>query len=144
MGRYKRDPDTGAIYADGGIYDGGRSHDQARHDREDFQKMLERRAPELARPLTFSEQLDRMFPGRVVKRQLAADAAARRSRLRVERPRVEARSRITSSDRPGMFVAVEDFDYADPYIGRVHVTAGKTYVSSKSSAYMARPSAFAA
>ena len=44
--RYRRDRDTGAVYADGGLY-GIRSIDLAREADEDFGKMLERRSGEV-------------------------------------------------------------------------------------------------
>jgi uncharacterized Zn finger protein (UPF0148 family) len=76
--------------------------------------------------------------GKLLPVASASPAAAAAS----ARPRRAVRSSATRS-RTGMLVAVEDFDFFDPYKGRnVHVTAGVTNCSRKAQAFLARPSAF--
>jgi hypothetical protein len=160
MSRYRRDPETGAVFAWGGVL-GIRSADIAREERENHERMLIRRADILAKPLTFSQRLARE---RAIERELGwtgipeVDYAAllrRRSAelgvstqrvsrpVRRSRPPVLTRGRYTSHSK-GMVVAQESFDYIDPVMGRQHIKAGISHVSYTSEAYRRFPEKFAA
>jgi hypothetical protein len=166
MNRNRRDPETGVVYAFGGLYDSGGSHDRERNEREDFERMLIRRADILAPKTTFAQQLARQ---RAIERELGwtgipdVDFAAmlrRRSaelglstqrvsrpRTRSARPPVETRSPVRHDGRKmhrGMFVATESFGYTASDGGRARVVAGQTYARPEHEAVKLFPSRWAA
>jgi hypothetical protein len=147
MTEYRRDPETGAVYAFGGLSDLGGSIDAARADRDDFQRVLERRADITRHQLTFSDRRDLertlghhdTFDQMVRRRMRQLQTRVRPS---VRRP-VSGRAQITSGVQ-GLLVATEDFEYVDSLGHTVKVRRGRTHVAPKSEAHKARPSAFAA
>jgi hypothetical protein len=145
MTSYRRDPETGTVYAWGGTY-GIRAIDAERERKDDWNAMLLRRLPEqlaarlpvsIGRRLAIEQQLGwtRAVDGKLLPTSTASAASSR--------PRRSSPRRSATPSRSGMLVAVEDFDYIDRYRGRVHVTAGVTNVTTTAQAYLARPSAFA-
>jgi hypothetical protein len=145
---YRRDPDTGAVFADGGIY-GIRTIDDRRAEDEDWAKMMERRA-NITRPrLTFSQRLA------LTRHEDDSIEEITRRRLREFPARTRARSAVATrfhspaprprrgSDRPGWLQAVESYDYINCAGRRVHVKVGG-YADPKSEAVIARPLAWAA
>jgi hypothetical protein len=144
---YRRD-ETGKVYADGGIY-GIRGIDDARSDREDFHKMMERRASELPRRrLSPMERLAREeelwgFDSMVARRLGTRARSATRSPARRVAP--EVRTSPVTPSRAGMLVAIRSFVWTDPRTRRqVRVTADRTNVARGSDLHRAFPQAFAA
>ncbi len=45
--QYRRDPETGAVYADGGVYGLSRTLDENREKAVDVERMLQQRLPEI-------------------------------------------------------------------------------------------------
>jgi DNA-directed RNA polymerase subunit M/transcription elongation factor TFIIS len=220
---YRRNPDTGKVYAFGGLI-GARTLDDQRSEREDFDKMLERRADITAPRRRFSARaiLDAEYRlGGVLSargtvacpecendnrpdsefcsqcgnaliplepydgaqssdtlrceycsrmndpanlfctgcgRNLSTAKAEKNSRWRA-RARTPARSAVATrfsrspspsprprrgSDRPGMLIALESYDFIEPSTKqRVHIKA-VTFADPKCSAVKARPLAWAA
>jgi hypothetical protein len=164
MTEYRKDPETGHVYADGGIY-GIRTLDDQRSEREDFKKMQIRRANITRRQLTFSERLaltrhEYESIEEITRRRLSEFPSRTRSRTHTPTrtrsadaspvglwPQPSSRfhsPRRQGSDRPGWMQATESFDFIEPSTGkRVHIKAG-SYADPKCSAVAARPGAWAA
>lgn len=162
---YRRDPETGHVYVFGGLY-GCRTIDDRRSAREDFDKMLLRRAGELPqrRRLTISQRLaieeevwgyDAMVRRRLPELSRTLTRTRSSIRLQSSTPSLPAhahRPQDESSPLPpdgvyrkkGVLVALESFEYVDPSTKRkVHIKAGRTHVSSDCHAVNVRPRAFA-
>jgi hypothetical protein len=159
---YRKDPETGHVFADGGLF-GVRTLDDQRAEREDFVKVQIRRANLTRRHLTFSERLaltrhEYESIEEITRRRLSEFPRARsRTQARsavamTTRPTLSSRfaglpptrPRRQGSDRPGMMMALESFDFIEPSTGkRVHVPKGQ-YAIPKCTAVLARPTAWAA
>jgi hypothetical protein len=150
--RYRTDPETGAKFAWGGVL-GIRSFDDAREERESYERMLIRRADILAPRRTFAQQLalersvyettDEMIDRRMKEIPLRLRVSRPRRAPTRSRPPVEARGRYTSHS-PSMLVAQVSFTYDDSVMGRQSVKAGITHVAPKSAVALRFPSKFAA
>jgi hypothetical protein len=156
MTEYRRD-ESGKLYAWGGWY-GNRTVDDARSDRDDFNKMMERRASELPRRRLSPLQrlaLEEEIWGfdSLVKRRSQECGIRTSSSSRTPAPARAARFQApTSAPAPSGrrrgragYVAVESFSYRDPSTGHtVEIKARRTHIwSSDHAALKVRPQAFA-
>jgi hypothetical protein len=149
MTTYRCDPETGAVYAWGGVF-GLRTVDDRRNAKQDFDRMLERRADVFRKPVPFArrlgvylsetESIDQIARGRL------RELPARRFQQHTSAPPPSGSGAPRAGYRGrGLLVTLESFVYIGPRTRkRVSIVTGRTHVSSDCAAVKIRPRAFAA